>query len=191
MSEQILQLPRPRLRRRGLVWELLSTIVFIVSVYSLAEMAIPRSSLSGPSMLPNLHEGEYLLISRINYLFGEPQRGDVVVFDPPGNPAGAPRLIKRLLGLPGETVEFRETKFYVNGQLINEPYINGECSSGRCPDRVWQLGEDEYFFMGDNRNNSNDSRSFGPIHRERIVGQAIFRYWPITQFGTVRTFRYN
>ncbi len=191
MTEQAIPLQRPRLRRyRGIQWEILTTLVFMIAVYTLAELAIPRSSLSGPSMLPNLHEGEYLLISRMNYLFGEPQRGDIVVFDPPGNPPGAPRLIKRMIGLPGDTLEFRDKVLYVNSEVLNEPYLNEPCR-GSCADRAWTLGENEYFLMGDNRNNSNDSRAFGPIPRDRIVGQAIFRYWPVTSFGTVLTWRYN
>lgn len=182
-------MPRPRLKRTGFWYEVLSTLVFIVAVYAFAEMAIPRSNIEGPSMLPNFHAGEYLIISRVHYLIDEPVRGDVAVFQAPRRDPSEPRLIKRVIGIPGDVVEFRNEELYVNGEHQPEPYfVNRPCIS-RCHDQRWELGEDEYFMMGDNRNDSSDSRNFGTIDRASIVGRAIFRYWPPSQIGTINTFR--
>jgi signal peptidase I len=93
-------------------------------------------------------------------------------------------LIKRVIGLPGETVELREGRIYINGSKIEEPYITSFCETG-CGDKSWTLKSDEYFVLGDNRNNSMDSHSFGPINRHLIVGQAWIRYWPLKDAGMI------
>jgi signal peptidase I len=190
---QALVLPRPRLHRPSLVRELSGTIFFIIAVYVLAEMSFPRSNIDGPSMQPALHAGQYLIISRLHYLFAEPQRGDIAVFQKPGDTDRGPRLIKRVIGVPGDTVELRncevDCETYVNGMKLDEPYYVYRPCRSRCQDRTWRLDEDQYFMMGDNRNNSNDSRSFGPVDRGAIVGRAIFRYLPFDDFGTLNTFR--
>jgi signal peptidase I len=174
--------PRPRLARPGLVRETIISVVVIVAVLTLTELAIPRSSLDGPSMQPTLSQGQRLIISRVNYLFGEPQYGDIAVFNSPVNDTDV--LIKRVIGLPGDVIEFSDQQVYRNGDLLEEPYfINRPCSPSDCPDRTWRLGEDEYFMMGDNRNRSKDSRAFGPVTRSELVGEAVFRYWPPLEFG--------
>lgn len=182
---------RPVLRRPGLRRELLNSIFFILAALIFSELAMPRSSIDGPSMQPTLFAGQHLLISRVNYLLGDPQRGDIAVFDPPN--AATEMLIKRVIGIPGDTVELRRKKvtvegqerndadLYINGVLTEEPYfINRPCAN--C-NGTWTLGPDEYFMMGDNRNQSNDSRAFGVITRDRIVGKAIWRHWPLDKFG--------
>lgn len=174
---------RPRLHRGGFGRELISTLLFLVAVYALLEMAVPRSVVLSISMQPNLVESQRLVISRISYLLGQPQRGDIVVFNPSNAQPDEPPLIKRLIGLPGEKLEFRDAGVYVDGVQLKEPYLNEPCDLARCPDRTWQLGPDEYFFMGDNRNHSHDSRAFGPIPRPQIVGRAILRYWPPEVWG--------
>jgi signal peptidase I len=174
---------RPRLHRQGVVNEAIRTLLFLVGVYVLLEMAIPRSVVLSISMEPNLIADQRLLISRVSYLFGNPARGDIVVFTPPNVPQEDPPLIKRLIGLPGETVEFRDTYVYINGVKLDEPYINEPCTAGSCPNQLWTLGADEYFFMGDNRNHSHDSRAFGPIKRSAIMGRAILRWWPPPKWG--------
>lgn len=182
---------RPKLRRPGLTRELLNSVFFIVAALIFSELAMPRSSIDGPSMQPTLWAGQHLLISRIDYLFGNPQRGDIAVFDPPNE--AKEMLIKRVIGIPGDTVELRRKKItvdgqerndadlFINGELVEEPYfINRPCNN--C-NGTWTLGPDEYFMMGDNRNQSNDSRAFGVITRDRIVGKAIWRHWPLEEFG--------
>lgn len=138
-------------------------------------------------MAPNFHTGEYVLVSRVSYLLGEPQRGDVVVFHFPDNPEVD--YIKRVIGTPGDTVEIRDRLVYVNGEMLNEPYINEACESA-CQDRVWQVPADNYFVMGDNRNHSSDSRAFNTVERRFIVGEALLRYWPLNAIGSVMDIAY-
>ena len=183
-------LPRPALHQRGYGREIIETIILIAAIYALVNLATVRFIVEGPSMQPTFFTGQVLMISRVNYLFATPQRGQVIVFNAPNQPPDEPPYIKRVIGLPGETVEIRDTKVYINGKELNEPYINEPCEPGRCPNRTWQLGDDEYFFMGDNRNHSSDSRSFGAVKRERVIGEALIRYWPPQNWGIVGTSRY-
>lgn len=182
--------PRPALHKQGFLREILDTLILIGAIYALVNLATVRFFIDGPSMQPSFHAGEFLVVSRLSYLFGSPEKGDVVVFDAPQARPDDPPLIKRLIGLPGETVEVRNTQVYVNGVQLNEPYINEACSQSMCRDEVWELGPDEYFFMGDNRNNSRDSRRFGPVRREHVVGEALVRYWPPSEWGIVEHYRY-
>lgn len=168
---------RPRLRRSNLLREIVETVLLIVIVYTLFNLASVRFFIEGPSMQPNFYEGQYLVVSRVNYLFGQPERGDVAVFDPPGDAGPEPLLIKRLIGLPGDTIELRSGVLFINGVSYEEPYIKEPCTA-RC-DGAWTLGENEYFFMGDNRNNSRDSRVFGVVTRDRIIGEVVLRYFPL------------
>lgn len=184
------RLPRPRLRRPSLLRELLNNAFFIVAALILSEIAFPRSSISGPSMQPNLWAGQHLLISRVDYLFGDPQFLDIAVFDPPD--ASDDMLIKRVIGVPGDLIEVRDLLVYRNGVQLEEPYfVNKPCDLSHCRNQTWTLGEDEYFMMGDNRNHSRDSREFGPIGRDRIVGKALWRYLPLDQFGSLYAIQYN
>jgi signal peptidase I len=137
-------------------------------------------------MRPNFETGEFLIVSRVHYLVDEPERGDVVVFHFPGN--REQDYIKRIIGMPGDVVEIRNTQVYVNGERLNEPYINEPCDSAHCPDETWELDANQFFVMGDNRNHSSDSRAFGPIPREVIVGEALLRYWPPQDWGIVRAY---
>ncbi len=189
VTPDIESLPRPRLHRPGLVLELLSTVMFIIAVYVLAEMAIPRSNLEGPSMQPNLHAGQYLIISRLDYLFGDPQRGDVAVFQAPDKDPSEPRLIKRVIGLPGETVTVSGDDVFIDGQKLDQPYFILRPCTRNCQEQTWTLGPDEYIMLGDNRSDSRDSRSFDQVDRSLIVGKAVFRYLPVSEIGVIDTFR--
>jgi|FLYN01.1.fsa_nt_gi signal peptidase I len=184
------ELPRPRLHRRSFLRELIDTLVLIGAIYALVNLASVRFIVEGPSMQPNFETGQFLIVSRINYLLGEPQRGDIVVFHPPGKPEDEPPYIKRVIGLPGETVEIRDARVYINGVELFEPYINEPCIPARCDDQRWELGPDEYFVMGDNRNHSQDSRGFDPIHLSNIIGEAVIRYWPPQDWGLVSQIAY-
>lgn len=175
---------RPRLQRRGFFREVIETLLLIAAIYALVNLATARFIIEGPSMQPNFETGQFLIVSRMDYLFGEPQPGDIVVFHYPNNPQED--YIKRVIGLPGDTVEIRNTLVYVNGEQLEEPYINEPCRETRCRDNEWVLGPDEFFVMGDNRNHSSDSRAFGPVERQFLVGEALVRYWPPTQIGLVR-----
>ncbi len=183
---------RPCLKRSGVIAEILKTILFVVVVTVLFDMIIPRSEVKGASMSPTFEETNRLIVSRLNYMLGLPSRGDIVVFNSVNPREPYTMLIKRVIGLPGETLEFRDTKVYINGVRLDETYIREDCSSLKCPDEVIQLGTEEYFMMGDNRNNSNDSRAFARVVTiHDIVGEVIFRYWPPSEFGLITGFNYN
>lgn len=139
-------------------------------------------------MEPHFQTGQFLIISRLNYLFGQPERGDIVVFHFPDNPQED--YIKRVIGLPGEQVRIYQAQVLINGVLLDEPYLSEPCQPQRCSDNSWQLGPDEYFFLGDNRNHSSDSRDFGPVPRQFIVGEVLFRYWPLNALSNVTKIAY-
>lgn len=125
------------------------------------------------SMLPTLHENNLIIVNKLIYRYKAPNRGDVVVFRPPNN-AGV-FYIKRIIGLPGETIEVKDGNVFINNEQIKEVYINIETPGISGPRK---LQKDEYFVMGDHRNNSLDSREFGPIQFSSISGKAIFVLWP-------------
>ena len=181
---------RPTLHRPGAVREVFETLVLIVAIYALVNLSTVRYFVQGPSMEPTFVGGQFVMVSRLNYLFGSPERGDIIIFNAPGAQDSDPPLIKRVIGLPGETIEFRSQRVYINGVELNEPYIKEACQIGRCQDRTWELGQDQFFFMGDNRNNSRDSRYFGPVSRDRIIGTALIRYWPPSDWAIVAKSRF-
>jgi signal peptidase I len=166
-------------------------LILIGAIYALVNLATVRFIVEGPSMQPNFHSNQVLVISRANYLLSDPQRGEIVVFNPPGQSSDEPPYIKRIIGLPGETVEIRGALVYINGKQLNEPYINEPCSPSSCPDQRWELGANEYFVMGDNRNHSSDSRRFNKmVTRDRIIGEALVRYWPPSDWGIIHHIAY-
>jgi signal peptidase I len=175
---------RPKLRLTGFLDELLRTVIFIVVVTVLFDMAIPRSLVDGRSMQPTFEDAERLIVSRVHYLIAAPERGDIIVFNSVDSLDPDVMLIKRVIGLPGDHIEIRDHQVYVNNAPVAEPYILEDCNS-RCSDNEWFLGEGEYFVMGDNRNNSSDSRRFGAVPINHIVGRVVFRYWPPERIGLI------
>jgi signal peptidase I len=150
----------------------------------------------GPSMQPTLHTGERLIVSRLDYLqiggvsltrllpFDAPHLGDVIVFNPPVVSPDA--YIKRIVGLPGDRVSIVGGTVYVNGERLAEPYLHDiptDCGGRWCDVR---LGQSEYYVLGDNRSNSSDSRFWGPVGAERIIGSAWLVYFPFKDFGLSR-----
>lgn len=150
-------------------------------LYALVNLASGRFVVEGISMQPNFYAGQYLIVSRVHYLLQDPQRGDIIVFQYPNDPEQD--YIKRVIGVPGDTVEIRDLLVYVNGEPLDEPYINEPCIPVDCPNQTWELGMDEFFMMGDNRNHSTDSRKFGPVKRHFIIGRAFIRYWTPQDWG--------
>lgn len=187
LNDNLKNMPRPKLKIPGMLMETLSTVVFIIAVTVLFDLAIPRSLVDGHSMEPTFYGDDRLVVSRVNYLISEPQRGDILVFNSlvPSEAEQGIMLIKRVVGLPGDLVEIRDQKVHINGVELDESYTKEVCQINRCRDDSWQLGSDEYFMMGDNRNNSRDSRRFGPVPITKIVGQVIFRYWPPANIGII------
>lgn len=181
--------PRPNLQQFSIFREILDLIILIGAIYALVNLSTVRFVVQGPSMEPTFQDDQFLIVSRVNYLLGQPQRGDVVVFHYPEDPEED--YIKRVIGLPNETVEIRDTEVYIDGQLLEEPYINEPCSPSRCENETVTLEKDEYFVMGDNRNRSRDSREFGPVDREYLVGEVLIRYWPPPDWGVVSRINYS
>lgn len=173
---------RPKLKRPTLILEMLRTVLFVIVVTLLFDLALPRSVVDGNSMQNTFQNNERLFVSRLHYLVTLPERGDIVVFNAVNSDS---MLIKRVIGLPGDTVTFTETQVYINGVLIDEPYIREECERAKCPNREYEIPQGEYFVMGDNRNHSTDSRSFGTVPIENIVGRVIFRYFPLNRISLI------
>lgn len=183
--------PRPKLHYRsalGMLREALETLVLVGAIYALVNLASARFVVEGDSMQPNFHSDQYLIISRINYLVGAPERGDIVVFHYPLEPESD--FIKRVIGVPGDVVEITNQQVYVNAQALNEPYINEPCDPSHCRDDRWELDAGQYFVMGDNRNASRDSRAFGPVDVRYFVGEALVRYWPPSEWAVVNRVGY-
>ncbi|MCS6886137.1 MAG: signal peptidase I [Acidobacteriota bacterium] len=137
----------------------------------------------GTSMLPRLHDGERIFVNKFIYQFSKIERGDIVVFWYPKNPSQS--FIKRVIGLPGDEIRITNGKLYINNQLQVEPYISAEYNSHPTPNKYWVVDEHHYFVMGDNRDASNDSRSWGLVPEKYIYGKAVFRYWPLSAIGPI------
>ena len=182
------ELPRPRLKRSSVIREALDLIVLIGAIYALVNLTTVRFIVQGPSMQPNFADNQFLVVSRVNYLLGDPERGDIIVFHAPNNTDED--YIKRVIGVPGDIVEFIDTQVFVNGEALDEPYINEPCGQTQCRDNRWEVGPDEYFVLGDNRNRSQDSPEIGLVPRDLIVGEVLVRYWPPEEWGVVSRINY-
>ncbi len=166
---------------KGLLREVLETVLPALLIVLVINMFLAQATrVEGQSMEPNLHDNQRLIIEKISYHIHPPQRGDIIVLRLPHRHSDP--LIKRVVGLPGETVEVRDGRVYINGQLLDEPYLDQNTYPG-MPSRV--VPENEVFVLGDNRGQSNDSRMFGFVPFSDIVGRAWFRYWPPSQIGPV------
>lgn len=138
-----------------------------------------RIRVDGFSMEPTLHDGEFVIVNKLAYRFGDFEHGDVIVFRPPLDPSQ--EYIKRVIGLPGDTVKVDNGEVYVNGTEIDEPYV----ASAPNYQAEWNVPMDSVFVLGDNRNNSSDSHSWGPVPLENVVGRALFVYWPPRAWGAI------
>ncbi|MFL7792104.1 MAG: signal peptidase I [Anaerolineae bacterium] len=159
--------------------EVLETVLLTVMLFLVINTFTGRSQVNGSSMEPTLHNGQYLIISKVSYWIHSPERGDIIVLHPPSNVGED--YIKRVVGLPGERIEVRDGKVWVDGVVLDEPYISTSLGYSES----WDLGEGEYVVLGDNRNNSDDSHKWGPLAEEDIVGKAWLCYWPPEQWGLV------
>jgi signal peptidase I len=164
---------------RSLLREILETVLLTVIIFSILNLTTGRFQVRGFSMEPTLHDGQYMIISKLIYWVHPPERGDVIVFHPPNDLDND--YIKRIVGLPGEQLEIRNGAISVDGVPLEEPYIaNPGFYSG-----VWDLADEEYFVLGDNRRNSSDSHTWGVFPRENVVGKAWLCYWPPEEWGLV------
>ena len=173
--------------------ELLNTAIYLLCVLGAVWLVITfvgqRTEVEGASMENTLHNGDNLIVDKLSYRFHDPERFDIIVF--PFQFQDNSYYIKRIIGLPGETVQIMDDgSIYINGEKLEENYgmevIKPE-TIGRAAEPI-ELGDDEYFVMGDNRNNSSDSRTdmVGNIKRENIIGKAWLRIWPVSDFGVLQ-----
>lgn len=170
--------------------EILSWVFYIAFVLVLTWVIITfvgqRTRVDGRSMMNTLQDGNNLIVEKLSYRFSDPKRFDIIVFPPTGKKE---YYIKRIIGLPGETVQIDEDgNIYINGELLEENYGAERIQNpGRAANPI-TLGDDEYFVMGDNRNNSKDSRSeeVGNVKRSQIIGRAWLRIWPLNEFGLLK-----
>lgn len=163
----------------GVLIDILETLLLSVVLFFLINAVSARIRIDGSSMEPNLHHGEFVIVSKINYRFGEPERGDVVVFDFPRNITQ--EYIKRVIGLPGDHILIEDGNVYVNEIILSEPYLIMEPQY----EGEWDVPENTLFVLGDNRNNSSDSHTWGTVPMNNVIGEALVVYWPPSSWGLI------
>lgn len=175
------------------VWEIAEVVIIaLVTVIFVRTFIVQPFLVSGASMEPSFNNGNYLLIDEASYYFRDPQRGEVTIFKYPGNPSSF--FIKRIIGLPGERVVVEKGQVSVgpaDGELLllSENYLSEGARTSGSVDKI--LEEDEYFVLGDNRNNSFDSRSWGALDEDNIIGLVRLRIFPFSKFGAVANPNYS
>lgn len=198
---------------RSLIRELIETVILALLIFLALQFSVQNFRVEGSSMQPNLEEGQYLLVNKIVYfhlapsglrsLFSsgpeaqdesvypirDPKRGDVIIFHFPRDVSRD--FVKRVIGLPGDTVEVSQGEVYVNGLQLEEPYLRDDVKTylnRREQSKEWVLGAEEFFVLGDNRRASNDSRDWDTVPTENIIGRAWVSYWPLDQMHSLRAF---
>ena len=173
--------------------DFIETIVIALAIFVVVyRFLFQPHQVKGNSMYSNFHDGEYLLTDKVSYRFGEPEAGEVIVFKAPRNEDYD--YIKRVIGLPGDAVEIKEGRVWVNGRILEESaYLPADiftrAGAYLREGQVYTVPEASYFVLGDNRGNSSDSREWGAVPLNNIVGKAWFRYWPLNKMGKVETVR--
>lgn len=157
---------------KRVIIDILETLILAIVLFFGINAISARVRVDGLSMQPTLADGEFILVNKMSYEWGEIERGDIIVFHFPLNMEE--ELIKRVIGLPGDKVVIRDNQVFVNDQLLNEPYI----SQAPVYSGEWFVTEGNIFVLGDNRNNSNDSKDWGLLPIENVVGKASVIYWP-------------
>jgi signal peptidase I len=192
--------PEEKRDHRATAWEIIETILLALLIFLMVRGVVLNFRVDGNSMEPTLSHAEMLIINRraytsfdLNsvlsvvpgvdretedrrYIFNPPQRGDIVVFRPPG--ASSDPYIKRIVALPGETVEIHDGAVYINGQRLEENYVSSVTNWRGGDQASIQVPEGEFFMLGDNRENSSDSRTFGTVPKDDIIGKSWLAYWP-------------
>lgn len=173
--------------------DILEVIVFSVAIFLFVYLLILQPhKIKGASMEPNFPDGEYLLTDKVSYRFNEPARGQVIVFEAPTE--NGDEFIKRIIALPGETITIKENTIYINNKKLEENYISEsiKTSSGAFlkEGENIRVPEENYIVLGDNRNFSSDSRTWGFVPKEKITGRAWFVYWPPKSIGAIDKITY-
>ncbi len=161
------------------------TILIAIAIFAIFRGAMQSYTVQYSCMLPNIEDGEWIMVNKATYFFSDPERGEVIVFWPPFESQHP--FIKRVIALPGDTVEVRDNNVFVNGVALVEGYIKEPPHYTMPPIRIPQ---GEYFVLGDNRNNSNDSHNAWTVPRDNIIGKAWFIYWPLHKWGTIKHYSY-
>lgn len=170
--------------------DFLETIVVSLAIFAVVYIFLFQPhQVDGRSMEPNFHNAEYILTDKISYRLSSPKRGDVVVFHSPQD--NNTDFIKRIVGVPGDMLMVKDGYLYLNGTRLDETYINdpGKVAPGKYmrDGATVEVPNGQYVVMGDNRLHSSDSREWGLVPAQNIVGRAFFRYWPVDVFGTIPT----
>ncbi len=170
------------------LFELIKIVVIsLVIIIPIRYYLIQPFYVKGASMEPTFYDHEYLIVDEISYRFRDPQRGEIIVFKYPKNPQEY--FIKRIIGLPGEAIKIKDGKIIIynsehsEGVILDEDYLNENVHTYSANEDMIFLEDDEYFVLGDNRNSSKDSRSFGPVDSSFIIGKVWFRGWPFDRIG--------
>lgn len=194
VEPEIIEEQDPKTDWKKELWDWVKAIVFaVVIALLLKNFVLTLAKVDGASMEPTLHDSDRMYVNRLMYT---PERGDVIIFEPASAP-GKP-YIKRVIAIEGDTVfiDFNTGDVYVNDEIIDEPYIAEKTSligsyiyglmanNDFSREEPIKIGKDEVFVMGDNRNNSKDSRELGPVPTKEIIGHALFRFWPLNSIGS-------
>jgi len=178
------------------VFELIKVVVISLAIIiPVRYYLIQPFYVKGASMEPNFYDKEYLIIDEISYRFHEPARGDIIVFRYPRDPEEF--FIKRVIGLPGERVQIKDGEVYIynkenqNGVKLDEEYLPANLKTYGLNEEITTLGASEYYVLGDNRNSSKDSRSFGAVDKKFITGRVILRGWPFNRIDVFSAPAYN
>lgn len=174
--------------------DILEVVVFAIAIFLFIYLLVLQPhKIKGTSMEPNFPNGEYLLTDKLTYRFREPGRGDVIVFEAPQS--DGEEFIKRIIGLPGETIAIRNNQVYINGAQLTESYIPANITTGPGPflgiDKPVTVPTDNYIVLGDNRIASSDSRVWGFVPKEKINGKAWIVYWPPPSVGLIESVTYS
>lgn len=163
--------------------EIVETIALTLIIFLVIRFAIQSYRVSGTSMVPNLQNNEYVVVNKMAYLFHPPERGDVIVFHYPLDTTKD--YIKRVIGLPGDTISYDSTTVTVDGTVLKEPYISQAANS---EGKTLVVPQNDYFVLGDNRPVSDDSRSWGFVPKDDLVGKAVLVYWPFSNWQLINTY---
>ncbi len=166
--------------------DFIQTLVVFGAVFAIIYLFVAQfHKVSGSSMFPTYHNGDFLITEKVTYRFGEPKRGDVIVLKNPRDESQD--FIKRIIALPGDTIKISNDSVFVNGKQIIENYLPSDTPTHAgaflTEDGEIKAGPNQYFVLGDNRNHSSDSREWGSITKQEIIGRAFFRYYPIGDIG--------
>lgn len=180
------------------VLDFIQSIVLALAVFVLLYLFVAQpNEVKGSSMVPNFVDKEFLLTEKLSYQFGDPKRGDVVIFKAPATEPCAVdecEYIKRIIGLPGDKVMVKGGQVYLNGKLLDQSFLSTGVitGSGQYSQEGVEMTvpDGQYLCFGDNRTHSRDGREFGPIKKSLIVGRAFFKYWPLGSVGLVPTVRF-